>query len=59
MESDGFEEVTLIYSAPLNENRLQDLPPGDEKTTILNRNIDKLNSLLYAPSNYAAIGWKK
>ncbi|MCJ7681687.1 MAG: class I SAM-dependent methyltransferase [Candidatus Aminicenantes bacterium] len=59
MESDGFEEVTLIYSAPLDENRLQDLPPGDETTTILNRNIDKLNSLLYAPSNYAAIGWKK
>ncbi|MCG2815297.1 MAG: class I SAM-dependent methyltransferase [Candidatus Aminicenantes bacterium] len=59
MESDGFEEVTLIYSAPLEVDRLQDLPAGDETTAVLNRNIDKLNSLLYAPSNFAAIGWKK
>ena len=59
MESFGFEEVSLVYSAPLKEDRLEDLPAGGETTAVLNRNIDKLNALLYAPSNYAAIGWKK
>ena len=58
MESTGFEEVEIIYSSPVEEGRLQDLPGSDEVATILNQNIDKLNKLLYAPSNYAAIGKK-
>jgi len=59
MESAGFEEVEIKYSAPLDKDRLQDLPSSDETATVLNRNIDKLNKLLYSPSNYAAIGVKK
>lgn len=58
MESSGFEEVEIKYSSPLEEERLQDLPAADEVSTILNQNIDKLNKLLYAPANYAAIGKK-
>ena len=58
MESTGFEEVEIIYSSPVEKERLQDLPGSDEAVTILNQNIDKLNKLLYAPSNYAAIGKK-
>jgi O-antigen chain-terminating methyltransferase len=58
MESTGFEEVEIIYSSPVEKERLQDLPGSNEAATILNQNIDKLNKLLYAPSNYAAIGKK-
>jgi O-antigen chain-terminating methyltransferase len=58
MESTGFEEVEIIYSSPVEKEKLQDLPGSDEAATILNQNIDKLNKLLYAPSNYAAIGKK-
>ncbi len=58
MESTGFEEVEIIYSSPVEKESLQDLPGNDEAATILNQNIDKLNKLLYAPSNYAAIGKK-
>jgi len=58
MESSGFEEVEIKYSSPIEEERLQDLPAADEVSTILNQNIDKLNKLLYAPANYAAIGKK-
>jgi len=58
MESSGFEEVKIEYSSPIEEERLQDLPGADEVSTVLNQNIDKLNKLLYSPSNYAAIGKK-
>jgi O-antigen chain-terminating methyltransferase len=58
MESSGFEEVEIKYSSPIEKERLQDLPEADERSTILNQNIDKLNKLLYAPSNYAAIAKK-
>ncbi len=59
MESTGFEEVEIKYSSPLERERLQELPTRDEITSTLNQNIDKLNELLYAPSNYAAIGLKQ
>jgi 2-polyprenyl-3-methyl-5-hydroxy-6-metoxy-1,4-benzoquinol methylase len=58
MESMGFEEVEIKYSSPIEEDRLQELPGADENSSILNQNIDKLNKLLYAPSNYASIGKK-
>lgn len=59
LESAGFEDVEIRYSPPLEEERLRDLPPGDEAAAILNENIDKLNTLLYAPPNYAAIARKR
>jgi O-antigen chain-terminating methyltransferase len=59
LESSGFEDVEIQYSAPLEEEMLKTLPGADEHTSILNQNIDSLNKLLYAPPNYAAIGYKK
>ncbi len=58
LESSGFEGVETKYSAPLEKEKLQELPGADEITTILNQNIDKLNKLLYAPANYTVIGLK-
>jgi 2-polyprenyl-3-methyl-5-hydroxy-6-metoxy-1,4-benzoquinol methylase len=59
LESTGFEDVKIQYSAPLEEEMLKTLPGADEQSTLLNQNIDSLNKLLYAPPNYAAIGYKK
>jgi SAM-dependent methyltransferase len=59
LESSGFEEVEIKYSAPMQEEQLQNLPGSDEMSSLLNRNIDSLNKLLYAPPNYAAIGLKR
>lgn len=59
LESSGFAEVEIQYSAPLEQERLQALPQADELTSILNQNIDSLNELLFSPPNYAAIGTKK
>ncbi|MDH4220582.1 MAG: class I SAM-dependent methyltransferase [Candidatus Aminicenantes bacterium] len=59
METSGFEDVEIQYSAPLEEEQLQTLPGADETASILNKNIDNLNRLLYAAPNYAAIGIKR
>ena len=59
MESAGFDDVDIIYSAELSAERLQNVPGADETATVLNRNIDRLNALLYAAPNYAAVGKKK
>lgn len=59
LESAGFEEVEILYSSPPEQEQLQVLPPGNENADIINSNIDKLNRLLYAPSNFAAVGLKK
>lgn len=58
LETEGFADVRVIYSSPLEEERLQNLPGADERTAILNRNIDALNDLLFAPPNYAAVAKK-
>ena len=58
LESVGFTDVAIRYSAPLGRERLQEIPGADERTSLLNRNIDSLNDLLFAPPNYAAIGKK-
>ena len=55
LEASGFENVEIRYSSPLEAQRLQNLPGADERTVILNRNIDSLNELLFAPVNYAAV----
>ena len=59
LESSGFADVKIQYSSSLEEEQLQTLPSADETASILNRNIDILNKLLYAPPNYAAVGQKK
>ncbi|MBN1272455.1 MAG: class I SAM-dependent methyltransferase [Candidatus Aminicenantes bacterium] len=59
LESSGFEEAEIVYSSTPEEEQLKTLPVGNETAEIINSNIDKLNRLLYAPSNYAVIGLKK
>jgi SAM-dependent methyltransferase len=58
LESSGFKEVKIEYSVPLGEERLKPLPGDTDRDSAINENIDKLNRLLYAPSNYAAIAVK-
>lgn len=59
LENAGFEDVEIKLSSELREEKLQELPSADEGSTILNRNVDKLNKLLFSAPNYAAIGQKK
>jgi len=58
LESTGFQEVAIRYSSTLDDEALQTLPPESEASALLNRNLDKLNQLLFSPVNYAAIGRK-
>ena len=58
LETAGFKKIEIRYSAPLTEERLREIPGTDEGTVILNQNLDRLNELLFAPVNYAAIAWK-
>ncbi len=58
LESSGFKEVKIEYSIPLEEERLRPLPGNTDRDLAINENIDKLNRLLFAPSNYAAIAVK-
>jgi len=59
LEAAGFEDVEIKYSMALENERLKNLPGADERTAILNQNIDRLNDLLFAPANYAAISRRK
>jgi len=59
LENAGFEDVEIKLLSELQQEKLQELPSADEGSTILNRNVDKLNKLLYSAPNYAAIGQKK
>jgi SAM-dependent methyltransferase len=59
LETSGFRDVEVRYSAPLERERLASLPGADAAATVLNRNIDALNDLLFAPQNYAVIGTKR
>lgn len=58
LESSGFKEVKIEYSVQLKEESLRPLPGNTDTDLAMNENIDKLNRLLYAPSNYAAIAVK-
>ena len=58
LESAGFDDVRVIYGSGLDEEKLRPLPPADERTAILNDDIDRLNRLLYAAPEYAAAGRK-
>ncbi len=55
LESSGFSDVEIRYSAPLDAERLKEVPGADAKSAVLNENMDRLNDLLYAPPNYAAV----
>jgi SAM-dependent methyltransferase len=59
LETAGFEDIEITFSSRLESERLQPLPGADERSALLNRNIDSLNDLLFAPVNYAVIARKK
>lgn len=59
LQNAGFEEVNIEYSAPLEEEKLQNCPSTDELSSVFNQNMDKLNELIYAPINFAAVALKK
>jgi SAM-dependent methyltransferase len=59
LESTGFSDVEIRYSAPLEAERLRELPGADERTSVMNENLDRLNNLLFAPPNYAVLGKKR
>ncbi|MEW5901779.1 MAG: class I SAM-dependent methyltransferase [Acidobacteriota bacterium] len=59
LETSGFDEVEIKFSSALEGERLKNLPGADERTALLNQNIDSLNELLFAPVNYAAVARKK
>jgi O-antigen chain-terminating methyltransferase len=59
LEAAGFEDVEIKYSSPLESEKLQPLPGADERTAVLNRNIDSLNELLFGPVNYAAVARRR
>jgi hypothetical protein len=59
MESSGFEDVAIEETADLAAERLQPVPGADAAASVLNRDIDRLNALLFAAPNYAAVGKKK
>jgi SAM-dependent methyltransferase len=55
----GFTDVRVeLRSAVAEDARLQPVPPEDlpdRVTAVLNENVDRLNSLLYAPLEYALL----
>jgi O-antigen chain-terminating methyltransferase len=59
LEASGFDDVEIKYSSPLEREKLQPLPGADDRTAVLNRNIDSLNELLFGPVNYAAVARRK
>jgi SAM-dependent methyltransferase len=59
LEASGFEDVEIKYSVTLESEQLKNLPGADERTAVLNQNIDRLNDLLFAPANYAAIATRR
>jgi O-antigen chain-terminating methyltransferase len=56
MEAAGFDEVEIRPVGELGEEKLETLPGADGIASLLNRNIDRLNELLYAAPAYAAVG---
>ncbi len=58
LESAGFQDVETRTSSPLEKEALETLQTTDENTAVQNRNLDKLNQLLFSPVNYAVIGRK-
>lgn len=69
LESAGFDNIRVIYLSPIKEeDKLQMIPLPSSKSlqnnelasmvTVFNRNMDKINSLLYGFQDYAIAGRK-
>lgn len=58
LESSGFNDVNIIYSEELQEERLQEIGPENPIAREFNTNVDKLNKILYSSPVYAVTGNK-
>lgn len=58
LETAGFSGVSVRWGREAEGEKLGTVPPVDETAAILNRDIDRLNALLFAPPNYSIIGRK-
>jgi O-antigen chain-terminating methyltransferase len=54
----GFAGTEIVYSGLIESERLLPVPTADEAAAVLNRDIDKLNRLLFASPNYAVVARK-
>ncbi len=57
-ESSGFGDVEIIYSEELRDELLEEIEPGHQIARVFNKNVDKLNKLLFSSPVYAAKGTK-
>ena len=58
MEAAGLVKAEILYSGRIEPERLMPVPGQGEAALALNRNLDKLNRLLYGAPNYAATARK-
>jgi len=58
LERSGFSGVTVEYAAELTAERLEEAPSDRPLAREFNGNVDRLNRILFAPAEYAAIGHK-
>jgi len=59
LESSGFADVAIEETGDMAPVRLEPVPAADSAAAALNRDIDRLNALLYAAPNYAAVGVRR
>jgi len=58
LENSGFSAVEILYGAEPGEEKLAEADPASPQALAFNRNVDRLNRLLFSPSEYAAKGLK-
>ena len=56
LESSGFSSVEIIYGAEPVAEKLEEIGPADPLARPFNGNVDRLNQLLFSPSEYAVKG---
>ena len=55
----GFRKVEIILSSPLGEEFRLEKPINGDNLELWRTNLEKINSLLYGPQDYAVIGVKE
>lgn len=59
LESVGFRDVEFIFSSEFSaDEKLLPLPEDTAQARVFNKNVEKLNELLFAPQDYAVIAQK-
>ncbi|HOW45301.1 MAG TPA: class I SAM-dependent methyltransferase [Candidatus Aminicenantes bacterium] len=58
LESSGFAAVEVLFGPEPAGERLAEVDPSAPQALAFNGNVDRLNRLLFGPSDYAALGRK-